>query len=180
MKILDAGDHPLSNADVLDWISRKRAQHKTEDAADKKLHGKNYKPAPRPKNFLTALTRTERELSSSKYPYTANPTTYAGAKNREEKFKAFALEVEEKMMDSLENGGWEEGRKWEEEEFKKLQEMKCLSEMELLMVFNLAPTCAEMLGAAVEGVEERFTTEEQGVLLEIVQRCLRVDEGKKG
>lgn len=34
MKVLDAGDNLFSNADVLDWVNRKRAQHAAEDKED--------------------------------------------------------------------------------------------------------------------------------------------------
>jgi hypothetical protein len=176
MKILDAGDAPLSNADVLDWLKRKRAQHETEDEEDK---AKGLKPSERPKNFIKALNRTERELSSDKYPYVANPTAYEGDARRTQ-FQKFVQEADEVIQtqlleewaDALQTMSQEQVEK----EFHPVQDMKNLTEPELLMIYNIAPTCVEMLQPIVENVEDRFTAEEQQVLVDVIMRVLRPDE----
>ncbi|KAF1825540.1 uncharacterized protein K489DRAFT_368680 [Dissoconium aciculare CBS 342.82] len=192
MKVLDAGDHPFSNADVLDWIQRKRAQHTREDAEDKASaaaqpssnkkdkHDKHDKTNPRPKNFMRMLERTERELTSNRYPYAANPSSYTGDARRDV-FQAFALELENTMQDSLESEWSEKLKDMTPEQIEKLyepqQERKCLTATELLMLYNHAPTCVEMLQPMIESVEERFSAEEQATMVEIVVKHLRKDEG---
>ncbi|PPJ61160.1 hypothetical protein CBER1_04184 [Cercospora berteroae] len=176
MKILDAGDSPLSNADVLDWVERKRAQHAAEDADDK---AKGQKPAIRPKNFMRVLDRTERELKSSNYPYVRNPTAYSGDA-RSTAFQKFARDAEDAMQASLE-AEWHERlqsmpKEQFEKEFELEQEKKCLTEPEVLMIYNYAPQCVEMLQPMIENVEDRFTADEQQVLVEIISRNLRPNE----
>lgn len=176
MKILDAGDAPLSNADVLDWVKRKRAQHETEDEEDK---AKGIKPAERPKNFMKALNRTERELTSTKYPYVANPTAYEG-NARSTQFQRFVQEVDEVIQTQLLEE-WAESLKTMSQEqvdseFHPVQDMKNLTEPELLMIYNIAPTVVEMLQPIVENVEDRFTTEEQQMIVDVIMRVLRPDE----
>lgn len=176
MKILDAGDHPLSNADVLDWIKRKRAQHATEDAEDKK---KGVKPAPRPSNFMRALKRHERELMTDNYPYVRNPTAYEG-NARKTQFEKFVLAAENVVQDHLE-AEWKDRlasmtKEQVEKEFAPEQEKKCLTEPELLMIYNHAPTCTELLQPMIENVEERFTADEQEMLVEVITKTLRPDQ----
>lgn len=178
MKILDAGDAPLSNADVLDWLKRKRAQHETEDEEDKV---KGIKPADRPPNFMKALNRTERELTSDKYPYVANPSAYEGAA-RSTQFQKFIQEADEVLQTQLLDE-WAErlqtmSQEQVEKEFYPLQDMKNLTEPELLMIYNIAPTCVEMLQPIVENVEDRFTAEEQQLIVDVIMRVLRHDEMK--
>ncbi|KAF2215931.1 hypothetical protein CERZMDRAFT_94318 [Cercospora zeae-maydis SCOH1-5] len=165
MKILDAGDSPLSNADVLDWLERKRAQHAAEDAEDK---AKGQKPAARPKNFMRVLDRTERELKSNNYPYVKNPRAYNGDA-RSTAFQRFACEAEDAMQTSLE-ADWRERlqnmtKEQFEKEFEQEQEKKCLTEPEMLTIYNYAPQCVEMLQPMIENVEDRFTADEQQVLV---------------
>ncbi|KXS99208.1 hypothetical protein AC579_7835 [Pseudocercospora musae] len=182
MKVLDAGDHPLSNADVLDWIKRKRAQHAAEDAEDKAKAPKSKKdfiPTQRPKNFMRILDRTERELGSEKYPYTKNPSAYS-SDARKSTFQTFVLEAENVIQDALQDE-WREklqGMTREEidREFEPVQEMKCLTMPEMLMVYNHAPQCVEMLQPMIENCEERFSAEEQQMLVDVVIRVLRPDE----
>lgn len=176
MKVLDAGDHPLSNADVLDWVKRKRAQHAAEDKVDVE---RKMQPAARPKNFMRMLDRTERELSSNKYPYVANPDAYSGDA-RAVTFQKFALEAENVIQNALQEE-WRErlhGMSKEQirKEFEPVQEMKCLTEPEMLMVYNYAPGCVEMLQPMIENVEERFTTDEQQLLVDVINRVLRCNE----
>jgi hypothetical protein len=190
MKVLDAGDHPLSNADVLDWVQRKRAQHAREDAEDKAHtdsqhpkkdhHHKHDTSNGRPKNFMRMLQRTERELTSDRYPYAKNPSAYGGDARRDV-FQAFALEIENTAQDTLE-GEWQDRLKdmtpeQVEKTYEPQQERKCLTATELLMLYNHAPTCVEMLQPMIESVEERFSPEEQQTMVEIVVKHLRKDEG---
>jgi hypothetical protein len=176
MKVLDAGDHPLSNADVLDWVKRKRAQHSTEDAEDQ---SRGAQPCARPANFTRMLDRTERELSSDKYPYAKNPSAYAGT-GRKTALERFALEVENVVQEALQEA-WRERlrgmtREDVERTFADEQERKCLTEPEMLMVYNYAPQCVEMLQPMLENVEDRFTPEEQQMIVDVVMRVLRADE----
>lgn len=176
MKILDAGDAPLSNADVLDWLKRKRAQHQAEDEEDKV---KGVPAAERPKNFMKALNRTERELTSDKYPYVANPTAYDGDA-RSTQFQRFVQEADEVIQAQLLEE-WAErlqtmSREQVDKEFHPVQDMKNLTEPELLMIYNIAPTCVEMLQPIVENVEDRFTPEEQQLIVDVIMRVLRPDE----
>lgn len=176
MKVLNAGDHALSNADVLDWVKRKRAQHAAEDAEDKQ---KKQKPFVRPNNFMRVLDRTERELGSNKYPYSKNPNAYAGDA-RKTAFQRFALEVENVVQDALQEQ-WKEKlqtmtKEQIDKEFEPEQEKKCLAESEMLMIYNYAPTCVEILQPMLESVEERFTAEEQEAIVGVVMRVLRCDE----
>jgi hypothetical protein len=76
MKILDAGTARLSNTDVLAWIAAKNAQHKDEDAAERKA---GRRPLKRPPNFLNALKRHEEALRGDAYPY--GSSTWASAPN---------------------------------------------------------------------------------------------------
>jgi hypothetical protein len=178
MKILDAGDTPLSNADVLDWAKRKRAQHAAEDAEDT---SRGLKPSERPSNFMKALTRVERELSSDRYPYTANPSAYAGGA-RSSAFQTFVREVDDVIQEGLLNE-WKDrmqemGKEQIEKEFLPLQEKKNLTEPELLVIYNLAPACVEQLQSMVENSEERFSVEECEAIVEIIMKVLRPDEKK--
>ncbi|CAK3759136.1 hypothetical protein AC578_8456 [Lecanosticta acicola] len=176
MKVLNAGDHPLSNADVLDWLKRKRAQHREEDAEDK---SKGVKPAARPKNFMAALNRLERELDSGKYPYTKNPSVYQGPA-RKEKFQEFVIQVEGRIQDQLE-AEWKDklatmSKEQVDKDFAAEQEKRCLTQSEMLMIYNHAPTCVEMLQPMIENVEDRFTAEEQQLLVDVIVRTLRPEE----
>ncbi|KAK4503852.1 hypothetical protein PRZ48_004767 [Zasmidium cellare] len=175
MKILDAGDHMLSNADVLDWMARKRAQHAKEDAEDKK---KGVKPAPRPSNFMRALTRHERELKSDNYPYVKNPSAYEG-QARHDTVEKFGLEAENVVMNHLEAEWKDRLATMPKDELEKVfapeQEKKTLTQPELLMIYNNAPTCTEMLQPMIENVEERFTVEEQQLLVDAVMNDRLLD-----
>ena len=182
MKILDAGDNLFSNADVLDWVNRKRAQHTAEDKEDaERAKAKNQKfvPAVRPKNFMRVLDRTERELKSDKYPYIKNPSAYED-NARSTAFQNFAREAENAMQDSLEAEWKERLQEMTPEEVEKLyepeQEKKCLTEPEMLMIYNHAPQCVEMLQPMIEHVTERFSDEEQQLLVDVIIRTLRPDE----
>jgi hypothetical protein len=177
MKILDAGDHPLSNADVLDWVKRKRAQHEKENVEDKT---QGLKPGGRPKNFMRMLQRTERELSANHYPYAKNPSAYEGDARRAS-FRKVAMEIETVIQDSLEEEWKDRLPQMTQEQMDKtyepVQEKKCLTVPELLMIFNHAPVCVEMLQPMIESVEERFTPEEQQAIIDVIVKNLRCDEG---
>ena len=176
MKILDAGDHMLSNADILDWIRLKRVQHEREDVQDA---SRGVSLTPRSKNFMTALSRHERELTSTTYPYTKNPSVYSG-ENRTAAFEKFALEVENVVQGHLEDQ-WRDrllgmSKEQIDREYAPVQETKCLTEPELLVIFNHAPTCVEMLQPMIESVDDRFTAEEQQLIVDVIVRRLRCDE----
>lgn len=177
MKILDPGTEFLSNTDVLRWITAKRAQHKTEDDAAA-LDPKAPKQL-RPANFLKTLAKHERELTSSKYPHSLNPTFYTQSNYAQ--LKALDAKLDEVILAPLEEdllarglGRLELGKTAQVE-----MEMKSLMETEVLMVLNLAPTVVEMLQPLLEGWEERFTPEEMERVLGAVQEVVRCDEFAK-
>ncbi|KAK5115241.1 hypothetical protein LTR62_001441 [Meristemomyces frigidus] len=177
MKVLDAGTENLSNMDVMNWIAAKKAQHAEEDAADKK---NKQKFKPRPKKFLKALDRHHRELNSSKYPYARNPNVYDGTYTAMEKFDMLLTErlctpLEAKYIDLLTSMDKDECMKRMEAE----QEAKGLTPTEHLMLFNLAPAGVEQLQTMLENCEERFSAEEQQVILDCILEVYRADEPKK-
>ena len=45
------------------------------------------------------------------------------------------------------------------------------------MIYTHAPTCVEMLQPMIENVEERFTAEEQELLVEVIIQTFRPDQG---
>merc|ERR1712228_542196 len=125
MKVLDAGTETLSNADVLNWIKEKRKQIAEEDKAGKK-------PSHRPANFLSALTKHERELDSGKYPFHKNPEVY-GNYNGLNEFEEKVMEVivkpftETRMRELKEQGVSDQEI---EITLEKEQEAKLLTETE--------------------------------------------------
>lgn len=179
MKVLDL-DHHMSNAEVLEWAKNKRQQHAREDAEDKKA---DLHCTPRPQNFLDALDKHERHLKSDAYPYEKNPCAYEGS-NADTSLQAFsklymdriqrplAERYKQLIRDKLMTV--EEAKKEQEKE----QERKDITETELLMIHNHAPTCVEMLQPMLENVEDRFTVEEQEIMVECVKEVYRVDESK--
>lgn len=174
MKILDAGTTPLSNADVLHWIQTKRAQHAREDAADK---AKGTKSTPRPSNFLSALNKHERELSSAKYPYRAGPAAYAPDYEGMRRFENLFVErIIEPLGEKYRGNGMSAAEL--DRTLGKEQEMKSLTETEMLVVYNLAPRCTELLQPMIENCEERFTGEEQELIVECVMEVYRYGERK--
>lgn len=175
MKVLDAGTETLSNADVLNWIKDKREQIAKEDKEDKKA-GK--KPSHRPSNFISALEKHERELSSNKYPYAKNPDVYGGTDALHE----FELEITDKIVKPFTAARYHElkeaGMSAEEidAQLEKEQEMKLLTETEQLMVYNHAPQCVEMLQPMIENVEDRLTPEEQEAMVQVIMAVYRKQE----
>ncbi|TKA70624.1 hypothetical protein B0A55_07582 [Friedmanniomyces simplex] len=189
MKILDAGTENLSNQDVLTWITAKRAQHSAENAAAAAVVGKgkgkdkDQQPSPHPPNFLAALTKHERELRDpKKYPYTSNPTVYNETYDAMARFDKLLIEricfpLEEKYKNNMTGMTAEQIEK----ALSKEQDEKALTETEHLMLFNHAPQGIEQLQPMVENCEERFTGEEQDVLVHCVMEVYRGEEmgGKK-
>ncbi|KAK1817719.1 hypothetical protein LTR12_007920 [Friedmanniomyces endolithicus] len=183
MKILDAGTQPLSNQDVLTWIASKRAQHVAENSTTKgKGKGKDQQPSTHPSNFLASLTKHERELKDpKKYPYVNNPTAYNGTFDAMRKFHELLLEriyipLEDKYRETTTMTAEEAGKA-----LGKEQDEKTLTDTEQLMLFNHAPQGVEQLQPMVENCEERFTAEEQQVLVDCVMEVYRRDEmGSKG
>lgn len=177
MKVLDAGTEPMSNVDVLNWMKDKRKQHAEEDAADKK---KGKKPSPRPENFMRSLKKHETALKSNDYPYTKNPTAYAGKDGAVDAMTKFDTMITEKICFSLEDKYRGKGMTIEEldKTLGKEQEEKSLTEPEHLMIMNLAPQCVEMLQPMIENVQDRFTAEEQQIIVDCIIECYRCDEVK--
>lgn len=179
--ILDPGTVRLSNADVLHWLSQKKAQNAADAASDKAA---GRKKTFLPDNYQRALRKHERELSSRKYPYTDNPGAYAGD-NRIESMKVFVEVLDERIQGPLEEKykDFIESKRGDEAEVKKVmkalekeQEMKGLSEAELLQVYNLAPQAVEILQNIVVDWEERFTGEEMEVIVRTVGEVFRCGE----
>ncbi|KXL49448.1 hypothetical protein M433DRAFT_8852 [Acidomyces richmondensis BFW] len=174
MKILDAGTTLLSNADVLHWIQAKRAQHAREDAADK---ARGIAPTARPSNYLSALKKHERELTSPKYPYRNCPAAYAPDYEGMRRFENLFVErIIEPLGDKYRGKGMSAAEL--DKTLGKEQEMKSLTETEMLVVYNLAPRCMELLQPMIENCEERFTSEEQERIVECVMEAYRYGERK--
>ena len=181
-KIIDAGSVQLSNADVLDWIARKRTQHAQEAAEDKAT---GLPKTHLPDNYQRALRKHERELSSKKYPYTDNPGAYKGP-NHLKAADVFMTKLDEKIINPLE-AGWKEeiakkgkdGARSKEEvlaEFERVHEMKGLTRTEHLVIYNLAPQCVETLQNIIVDHEDRFTEEEMAKILEAINEVYRCGE----
>jgi hypothetical protein len=177
--ILDPGTVRLSNADVLHWLSQKKAQNAADAASDKAA---GRKKTFLPDNYQRALRKHERELSSRKYPYTDNPGAYAGD-NRIESMRVFVEVLDERILGGLEEKYREVIRSGEKSEVAKAmkalereQEMKGLSEAELLQVYNLAPQAVEILQNIVVDWEERFSGEEMEVIVKTVGEVFRCGE----
>ena len=177
MKVLDT-DHVMSNAEVRDWIKKKRNQHKREDDEDK---AKGLEPAPRPQNSLDSLEKHERHLNSDAYPYAKNPSAYEG-KNADISLKQFSETHFEKIQDPLTEKYKDLIRqkllsvKEAQKQLEVEQEKKDLTETELLMIHNHAPTCVEMLQPMIESWEERYSVEEMEKIVECVEEVYRADE----
>lgn len=185
MKILDAGTQSLSNQDVLTWIASKRAQHTAENSATTgkgKGNSKDQQPSTHPSNFLASLTKHERELKDpKKYPYANNPTAYNGTFDAMRRLDELLLEriyipLEDKYKGTTTMTAEEAGKA-----LGKEQDEKTLTDTENLMLFNHAPQGVEQLQPMVENCEERFTAEEQQVLVGCVLEAYRGEEmGTKG
>jgi len=179
MKVLDAGTETMSNVDALKWMQKKREQYAKEDA-EEKANGR--KPTPRPKAFMKALERHERELKNPvKYPYKRNPSAYLKVDDGET-LRKFDDLMCAKVIDPLSEPYRErcENKEMTLEELDKTlgkeQDSKCLSEMELLMIHNHAPQCVEMLQPMLENAEERFTAEEQQLIVDAIMEVYRNEE----
>lgn len=177
-----ASDHYLSNAEVLHWVRLKRLQHTREDAEDL---ANNAPAMERPENFLNILERTERHLTSDAYPYEKNPSAYKGT-NQDKAVAKFEAALTKAVHVPLKNSYLEKLRQGQvaakkaAEELKVEQDKKELSEAEMLMVFNHAPTCVDMLQPMIEQVEIRFTLEEQEAVIGCIKEVLRPDEFPAG
>lgn len=176
--ILDPGTVRLSNADVLHWLSQKKAQHAADAASDKAA---GRKKTFLPDNYQRALRKHERELNARKYPYTDNPGAYSGD-NRIESMRVFVEKLDERILEPLDEkykGIIESKEKTEAQALKALereQEAKGLSEAELLQVYNLAPQAVEILQNIVVDWEERFTAEEMEIIVQTVGEVFRCGE----
>lgn len=160
----------MSNAEVLRWLQQKRAQYASEDAQ-------------RPEDLLKSLERHERHLSSAAYPYQKNPSVYLdgkaeGAIHRfaEEHFKRIQQPLVDKYGRAIREKTMSKAAA--QRKIKAEQDRKELSEAEMLMVYNLAPTCVELLQPCIEEVENRFTADELETLVDIIKQVFRADEVK--
>ena len=171
-KVLDAGTETLSNADVLEWIKSKRAQHAKEDADDKKA---GRCKVHRPSNFVSALRKHERELVDVKYPYVANPGAYEG-ENRDRSLELFLERCDQDICFPLEEkykGGKGLTLKQIQKRLGKEQDKKCFTPSELLMIHNIAPENVSMLETMIDGWQDRFTSEEMEKVVAVVQEVFR-------
>ena len=181
MKVLEIGDHPMSNSEVRDFIKQKRQQHQEEDAEDK---AKGLDHAQRAKNYLESLKKHESYLNSDALPYKKNPSAYEGLENNDKSLKAFSNAQFEKVQVPLAEKYRSLIRqkvmsvKDAQDELGEWQEKKELSEMELLTIHNLAPANAEMLQPMIESWEERFSNEEMEAMAEAIMEVYRAEEAK--
>lgn len=176
-KIIDM-NHQLSNAEVLTWLENKRKQHVEEDAEDEAA-GRDVKP--RPQNFVKMLDKTERHLKSDAYPYVANPSAYKDmnqdytvSKFGAETMKKIQKPLFEKFKDDVKKGLMT--KKQAKAKLEDEQDKKELTDPEFNTIFNLAPTCVEMLEPIIEEVDDRFTKEELELMVQIIKDVLRPDE----
>lgn len=182
MKIIDT-NHILSNAEVLTWAKNKRKQHAQEDAEDRAHGGHSH---TRPSNFTSVLDKTERHLTSDTYPYEKNPSAYADAAAQTQSLKNFHNATLAKIQAPL-IAKYKHAIRVESLPVKKAkaqleaeQERKELTELELMAVFNHAPTSVDMLQPMLEDGENRFTSEELEVLVNVVKEVLRPDQLRRG
>ncbi|KAK6433884.1 hypothetical protein LTR95_009940 [Oleoguttula sp. CCFEE 5521] len=171
-EIIDPGTIRLSNADILDFLKRKRLLNAQDVAADKS--------AGRPKveladNYQRALRKHERELSSRKYPYADNPGAYKSS-NRFRSMALFAEKLDERILGPLEAKHAQDSDVPKAEMRRRLQreqDVKGLTEIEHFQICNLAPQCVETLQNIVVDWEARLTAEEMEVLLSTVNEVYR-------
>jgi hypothetical protein len=176
-KILEM-EQKMSNAEVLIWMKQTRQRHQKEDADDAAA---GITLTHRPKNYLDALTKHERHLTSSAYPYEKNPSAYEG-KNQDVSlrkfndehfdkihipvFEKFKARIQKKLIDANEGA----------EQMEQEQLRKEISEEELLMIHNHAPMTVELLQPMLENVEERYTVEELQIIVDVIKDVYRQDE----
>nr|POE99389.1 actin-related protein 10 [Quercus suber] len=169
MRILDAGTEPVPNQQVLDFIHRKRAQHKREEAEDRVDH---LSHRALPANFVSALNKHEEYLKNAKFGYKKSPKYYD---QRLKGMRAFQLRFAQLVLDPIgekykaggEKAGLSEDEKsaqWEAEE-----EGKELAETELLGLYNTTPACVEQLQTMIDNWAERFTDEEMDSIQQALQ-----------
>ncbi|KAK6420987.1 hypothetical protein LTR95_016864 [Oleoguttula sp. CCFEE 5521] len=171
-EIVDPGTVRLSNADVLDFLKRKRLLN-AQDVASDKAAGRP--PVELADNYQRALRKHERELSSRKYPYADNPGAY-NSSNRFESMALFAEKLDERILGPLEAKHAQDPDVPRAEMRRRLQreqDVKGLTEIEHFQIFNLAPQCVETLQNIVVDWEARFTVEEIEVLLSTVNEVYR-------
>lgn len=176
MKVLDT-DHALTNAEVLDWVKSKRAQHAREAAQDRSI--------PHPKNLVKVLEKTERHLTTEAYPYESNPTAYSDLESRNEALKRFSELTMERIQRPLCENYKDKVRtkamtvKEARSKLVSEQEKKELTEPELLMIVNHAPAVVDILQPMIESCDERFTAEELDIIVQCVRDTFRPDEGRR-
>nr|OQO30706.1 hypothetical protein B0A51_01830 [Rachicladosporium sp. CCFEE 5018] len=172
-EIVDPGTVRLSNADVLDFLKRKRVLNAQDAAADKAA---GRPPVEVADNYQRALRKHERELSSRKYPYADNPGAYKSS-NRFRSMALFAEKFDERILGPLEAKHARHDSDVPKAEMRRRlqreQDVKGLTEIEHFQIYNLAPQCVETLQNIVVDWEARFTAEEMEVLLSTVNEVYR-------
>nr|POF17476.1 hypothetical protein CFP56_12890 [Quercus suber] len=169
MRILDAGTEAVPNNQVLDFIQRKRAQHKREEAEDRKDH---LSHSALPANFVTALNKHEEYLKNAKFGYKKSPKYYD---HRQKGMRAFQLRFAQLVLDPIgekyKTGGEKAGLSEEEKsaQWEAEEESKELAETELLGLYNTTPACVEQLQTMIDNWAERFTEEEMDKIQQALQ-----------
>ena len=171
MKVLNAGTEPVANSEVLQWIKDTKARHAAEDAEDKAA---GIAVTKRPKNFISAITKHERELADPKYPYTKNPKAYANWEAMEAFDQRMVVLVINPCSEKYKGQGLT--RKEVDEQLGGEQEMKSLTETEHLMIHNLAPQSAEQLSTVLENCYDRYTAEELELIVQAINETYRKEE----
>ncbi|EMD00735.1 hypothetical protein BAUCODRAFT_61034 [Baudoinia panamericana UAMH 10762] len=127
---------------------------------------------------MASLDKHERELKSNKYPYMRNPSAYPENEKYIESMSRFTSLMTERISYPLEEKYRGNGMTKEELDrtLGKEQEEKALTETEDLMILNLAPGNVEMLKPMIENIDDRFTEEEQQIIVDCVKEVYRCDE----
>ena len=168
MRVKDGGQ-TLSNAEVLRFLQKKQSQYAQDETLDRASG-----ISPRPEPFLLSLEKHVRHLNSDAYPYTKNPSAYAGS-NAEESIHKFSEETLRRIHEPLVEGYKVKIARGDVSvpqarlELREEQAKKELSEVEVLMIMNHAPGTVELLQPMIESVEERFTAEELEQIVEAIK-----------
>lgn len=197
-KVLDM--EMVSNAEVLNFIKAKKTEYKQQDSEDAKAGRKGLS---RPKTVIRSLDQHQEHLESEHYPYASNPSVYGkagmtktltGASKpdnqarsdvaAESKFsKLFAEQiilptVKTRIAAKKTRLGRDLSPEEKETIINDVDNQRYFSETERLMVINHAPTCLETLQPMIDSIEERYTEEEQALIVDAIQQAFRPDQPK--
>lgn len=165
MKVLDKGTIKLDNAEILKWIGEKRHQHSKIQALEKKHGSKGLSSMPT--NFSRSLEKHEHYLTRQSKPYKNNA---AYGKANKESIGKFADLLEQRILSPIEAEFKAPGISVEVMERQhKEYEKKELTESELLIIANLRPSNVAMLQPMIEMVTERFSEDEQQIIVDSVK-----------